>query len=112
MDLEQSQTGRLRRELCGWLLIATGMIGTTAQAGDVFKGRELYTMHCANCHGPTGVGVMPGAPDLSRIETLMQPDLALLGSLKAGKNAMPAYVGILTNRDLLDVIVFMRTLTR
>jgi cytochrome c6 len=103
---------RSGRKLVGWILLTAGMTCATAYASDVFKGRELYTMHCANCHGQTGNGVMPGAPDLSNIQTTMQPDVALLGSLKAGKNAMPAYVGILTDRDLLDVIAFMRTLTR
>jgi cytochrome c6 len=53
---------------------------------------------------------MPGAPHLARGERLMQPDNALLVSLKAGKNAMPAYIGILSDRDILDVIAYSRTL--
>jgi len=107
-----SQKSSRVRKLSSALVLGAGMLCTASHAGDVFKGRELYIMHCANCHGPAGTGVMAGAPDLSRIETLMQPDVALLASLKAGKNAMPAYLGILTNRDLLNVIAFMRTLTK
>lgn len=81
-----------------------------ARAADVIKGAQVYTRHCAACHGPNGISVMPGAPHLARGERLMQPDLTLLGSLKSGKSAMPAYLGILSDREILDVIAYTRTL--
>ena len=81
-----------------------------AGAADVIKGAQIYARHCAACHGPNGISVMPGAPHLARGERLMQPDLTLLGSLKSGKNAMPAYLGILSDREILDVIAYSRTL--
>ena len=81
-----------------------------ACAADAIKGAQIYAKHCAACHGPSGVSVMPGAPHLARGERLMQPDTALLMSLKAGKNAMPAYIGILSDRDIFDVIAYSRTL--
>lgn len=81
-----------------------------AHGADVMKGSQLYAMHCAACHGPRGVSVMPNAPHLARGERLMQSDLALLATLKAGKNAMPAYLGILSDREILDVIAYTRTL--
>jgi mono/diheme cytochrome c family protein len=81
-----------------------------ASAADVIKGAQIYARHCASCHGPSGISVMPGAPHLARGERMMQPDLALLTALKAGKNAMPAYIGILADRDILDVIAYSRTL--
>jgi cytochrome c6 len=90
-------------------LIALAAAGP-AGAADVIKGAQIYAKHCAACHGPNGVSVMPGAPHLARGERLMQPDNALLVSLKAGKNAMPAYIGILSDRDILDVIAYSRTL--
>jgi len=83
-----------------------------ALAADVIKGSQIYARHCAACHGPNGISVMPGAPHLARGERLMQSDLSLLASFKAGKNAMPAYVGILTDREILDVIAYSRTLRR
>ena len=79
-------------------------------AADVIKGAQLYARHCASCHGPGGISVMPGAPHLARGERMMQPDMALLASLKAGKNAMPAYIGILADREILDIIAYSRTL--
>lgn len=83
-----------------------------AHAADVIKGAEIYARHCVACHGPSGISVMPGAPHLARGERLMQSDLALLASLKTGKNAMPAYIGILADREILDVIAYTRTLRR
>ena len=74
------------------------------------QGARLFRINCAACHGPNGVSVMPGAPHLARGERMMQPDMALLGSLKAGKNAMPAYIGILADKEILDVIAYSRTL--
>jgi len=79
-------------------------------AADTIKGGELYAVHCVSCHGTSGVNVMPNAPNFTQNESLLQPDLLLLTSIKNGKNAMPAYQGILTDQDILDVIVYLRTL--
>jgi len=83
-----------------------------AYAADVGKGAQIYAAQCLSCHGRDGVSVMPGAPNFARNEGLMQPDAALLASIKAGKNAMPAYVGILSDQEIFDVIAYMRTLRR
>lgn len=86
------------------------LVVAPVHAADVIKGAQVYARHCAACHGPNGISVMPGAPHLARGERLMQPDLTLLTALKSGKNAMPAYLGILTDREILDVIAYSRTL--
>ena len=83
---------------------------STAPAGDVNKGRQLFATHCAMCHGQTGRSVMVGAPNFDRGEALMRPDSALLGSIRSGKNACPAFRGILADRDIFDVITFLRIL--
>lgn len=86
--------------------------GTAAQAADINKGGQLYATHCANCHGSSGVPVMPGAPNFQRSEKLLQPDAMLLASIRRGKNAMPAYVGILRDQEIVDVVAYLRTLQR
>lgn len=83
-----------------------------AQAADAGKGSGLYAMHCTGCHGRNGVPVMPGAPNFSRNDGLMQPDFVIMNSIKTGKNAMPGYVGILKDAEILDIISFMRTLQK
>lgn len=81
-----------------------------SHAADAIKGGELYAAHCAACHGASGTSVMPGAPNFARSEGMLRPDLFLLNAIKDGKNAMPAYQGILSDRDILDVIAHLRTL--
>lgn len=83
-----------------------------AVAADINKGGQLYRLHCENCHGAAGVPVMPGAPNFQRSEKLLQPDPLLLAAIRRGKNAMPAYAGILRDHEIMDVIAHLRTLQR
>lgn len=91
------------------LLIAALAAWPAAQAADTAKGAELYRLHCAGCHGGDGRPVMPMAPDFSRPTTLLKPDLTLLAAIRAGRGAMPAYQGLLRDREILDVVAYLRT---
>ena len=53
---------------------------------------------------------MPNAPNFAQGENMMQPDPTLLTSIRFGKNAMPAYQGILKDPEIMDVIAYLRTL--
>jgi cytochrome c6 len=88
------------------LMFSSGL----SQAADTSKGAELYAMHCASCHGASGVSIMIGAPNFAQSEGLMSPDGALLISIQSGKAAMPAYRGVLSDQDILNVIAYLRTL--
>lgn len=81
-----------------------------SDAADVIRGGEVYRTYCVNCHGPQGRPVLPTAPDFSRLERLLQPDPVLLQSVRNGKGAMPSFQGLLRDRDILDVIAYLRTL--
>jgi cytochrome c6 len=89
-------------------LVAT-TLPASGHAADINKGAELYRLHCAACHGGDGRPLMPGATDFSRPSSLLKPDLALLGVMRAGKGAMPAYQGQLRDREMLDIIAHLRT---
>ena len=103
--------GRLAVVSLGVLGLAT--FGTDrATATDVFGGRTVYEAHCANCHGLDGTPVLPGTPNFTRGEGLMAPDVVLVPSLKAGKGLMPGFNHILSEEDILDVLVYTRTLQR
>ena len=56
--------------------------------------------------------MLVGAPNFARGERLQRMDLDLLESVRNGKNAMPAFKGILTNQQILDVIAHLRTLSK
>ncbi len=81
-------------------------------AADIDNGKRIYAKHCQSCHGARGQGQLPGTPDFSRGERLMQPDSQLVEALRNGKGMMPAFRAQLQNRDLLDVIAYLRTLRR
>jgi cytochrome c6 len=88
------------------LLLACG----AAHAADTQKGRQLYLTYCANCHGETGRSKMAGTPNFDRGEGMLRSDASLLASIRAGRNANPAFQGILKDREILDVIAYLRTL--
>lgn len=87
------------------------MLPPAARAADHRRGGSLFQEHCATCHGANGTPAMAGVPDLRRGGALVRPDRTLLLTIRNGRTTMPAYIGRLTERDMLDVIAFMRTLT-
>ena len=94
------------------IFAALGLLLLSPQphAADVNLGSQIYQQHCLMCHGNDGSGSMAGAPDFRRGEGLLQPDPALLARIKRGKNACPAYFGILDEQEILDLIAYIRTL--
>lgn len=96
--------------LCAAIAVAGAL--APAQAADITRGAAVYQQHCAFCHGSNGVPNWPATPDLSRREGLMQTDQALLRSLREGRGAKPAYRGLLSDADILNVIAYSRTLAR
>lgn len=88
-------------------LIALPML---AGAANPERGAQLYSHHCAGCHGADGRPAFAGAPDFRRLGPLMKSDLALLASVRGGRGAMPAYQAVLRDRDILDLIAHLRTL--
>jgi cytochrome c6 len=95
------------------MLVALLLAGLSApvSAADIAKGGTLYATHCAICHGANGRPVMPGTPNFRRMEGLMRPDAQLLNSIRAGKGTMPAYFGVLRDREILDIVAYLRTLS-
>lgn len=93
-------------------VLAAAVLAPPAFAADIAKGGQTFALHCAVCHGSAGQGVFPGAPKFNRGERLLQSDVALLATVRAGKNAMPPFNGVLRDRDILDIVAFLRTLQR
>lgn len=81
-----------------------------ANAGNIMRGQQLFNTHCSVCHGMRGEGVMPEAPKFRMGERLDQPDMALMQSVRNGKNKMPPFFGILKDPDILDILSYARTL--
>lgn len=96
--------------LSGLLVLVLLALGSGASyAADTMKGSTLYSMHCASCHGASGISVTSGTPNITQSGSMLRSDAMLLSAIKDGKKAMPAYIGILSDREILDVIAHMRT---
>ncbi len=100
----------LRQVLAATVLALGAGVPSLAPAADVMKGGQLYSVHCAACHGRNGMSVVPNAPSFGRGERMMQPDMVLLTSVRSGRNAMPGFLGMLSDREILDIIAYLRTL--
>jgi cytochrome c6 len=87
--------------------VLSAVVGT-AWSADIARGQRIYNLHCASCHGITGIPLTPQTPNLQMREGMNQPDANLLQTLKMGKGTMPPYLGMIKDQELLDVIQYIR----
>ena len=99
----------VRSGLLGCLFFAGLTTGNIALAGDFFKGEKIYKTYCQNCHGANGQGMIGGAPNFTRGQGLMKPDALIYETIVAGRNAMPAFRGVLKEEEFFDVITYLRS---
>ncbi len=85
------------------------LFAAESMAADPRNGAKIYNIHCANCHGSNGAGAMPGMPDFRRGQSLFKNNAFLVLVLEEGRGIMPAYRGLLTTQEMLDVIAHLRT---
>lgn len=88
-----------------FLLLATGVV----VAGDPVKGRALYEVRCAGCHGTNGQPQVGAIPNFKMGQGLMKPNHQLLSFVKTGRGVMPGFKGVLTDTEILDIIAHIRT---
>jgi len=101
----------IRRFIVLCVILAGGLYEALAYAADPRNGAKLYKIHCESCHGHQGRGgTMPGVPDFSRGEGLFQSDASLVKLLEEGRGVKPAYLGLMTTREMLDVVAYLRTI--
>jgi mono/diheme cytochrome c family protein len=81
------------------------------------RGKALYVQECVACHGKTGTGDGPKAPDLkvnpgdfSRPATTQQSDGALFWKITRGRTPMPSYRSRFSDQERWTLVHFIRTL--
>ena len=62
------------------------------------------------CHGVRGQGELPNTPDFSHGESLHKSDQALIGHIRDGSGFAPAFGLSLTEREMRDILVYLRSL--
>lgn len=99
------------RRACVCLLAVTAMcvLAESAVAADERKGREVYDLHCATCHGMDGISLDPLVPSFADGDALFLMDAELLQRIGDGNDTMPAFRGLLSAEEIRDVIAYIRT---
>ena len=88
-----------------------------AEAADITSGKKVYVEKCAGCHGASGKGDGPKSAALSKKaldytdkkKMAQVTDAELKQALLDGNPPMPAYKGRLSDKDVDEVIAYIRT---
>lgn len=92
------------------IIVIVLVLSADAMAGDPLEGRAIYVENCAGCHGANGRAVVAGTPNFAGSNRLMvKTDSQLHDTIAGGKNIMPAFQGRLSEREMMDVIAYIRT---
>jgi len=92
--------------------------GEATSPGDPALGKARFEQYCAVCHGhhaqgdgPMAKATTPPAPSLVSPEVRKRSDQDLVRAMADGMGVtMPAWRGILSDQDLLDVAAYLRSL--
>jgi len=81
------------------------------------RAASLYKTSCAQCHGATGEADTPAAKvfnarSLKSPEVLKMSDAEMLALIRNGKEKMPAWVDVLTDDQIKDVIAYIRAMQK
>lgn len=68
--------------------------------------------HAADGSGATPAGKATKTPSFSSPEMLKMSDADFIADTKSGKGKMPAYSGKLSDKEIQDVIAYIRTLQK
>jgi cytochrome c6 len=99
------------------ILLAASIAGPAFAQG---PGADIYktaTPKCAMCHGADGLAATPVAKSMKVLSfkdpaMIKASDEQFFASTKNGKNKMPAYAGKLTDAQIKEVILYIRTLQK
>ncbi len=90
-------------------------VASKTSAGDVTNGKAVYSRACQKCHGADGSGVLAIAKalkvelkPLGSAEAQKTSDAEMAKIIKDGKGKM-AKVSALTDKDVADVVAYVRT---
>jgi cytochrome c6 len=90
-------------------LLLLSVFAGAAHAGNPMKGRGLYEVRCAGCHGMNGSPQVTEVPNFKMGQGLMKSDQQMLTFVRNGKGVMPGFKGVLTDIEILDIIAHVRT---
>lgn len=101
-------------------IMLSGLSAMAGGKGDAKAGKKVFETNCASCHGLTGKGDGAVASALNPkprnfVEAKFKygsDDASLFKTISAGKGVMPPWKGILSDKQINDVIAHVRTLKK
>jgi mono/diheme cytochrome c family protein len=106
-----------RTVICAFVAALTFCLSAPAAFADSQAGAALFKAKCAMCHGADGkgdtaMGKNLKLKDFSSDDVQNVHDSEIKTLIENGKGKMPAFKGKLTDKQLGDVIQFVRTLKK
>ncbi|NOX17781.1 MAG: cytochrome c [Chlorobi bacterium] len=81
------------------------------------KGKEIFDVQCAICHGPkgkgdgaAGMGLTPRPANLTSERVQSQSDGAIYWKITTGNPPMASYKGTFSKKQRWELVTFIRTL--
>lgn len=87
--------------------VSCGDSSSKKKGKEKMSGKQVYTVHCAFCHGEDGNKGRVEAPSLSQSELSEQERILIIAN---GKSRMPAYNAILTREEINAVAKYTLSL--
>jgi mono/diheme cytochrome c family protein len=114
------ESGRRRLPVLALATMLAAAWAATAEAVDLANGKKVYADKCLRCHGASGKGDGPVAETLSTKLADYTDKKKMAGFTDAqlkkvtleGKQPMPAYKGKIRDKDLDDVVAYIRTFAK
>jgi len=110
--LTDDQVANILAHLRGWQRHPQTAVSSTPVQGNVLRGRTIYRVQCARCHGTRGEGV--SAVSLANPKLLATASDGFLEyAVTHGRSGtpMPSFENDLTSSQIDDVVAFMEALT-
>lgn len=105
--------------LLGFLLVQAGPSFGRDATGEPSAGRDIFLKSCQHCHGPAGRGdgelaqfLTPPPANLTSRVTQSRTDKELRKIILEGRQgtSMAGFEGAFGDRELIDIIAFIRSL--
>lgn len=73
--------------------------------GDSTNGEAVFSANCASCHGADGTG--GSGPNL--VAEAGEDDAEWVEVILGGEDTMPAFVDVLTDQEIADVLAWLKS---
>lgn len=101
----------MERSLILTLITAFGALGAVADDAAIHRGKAVYAIYCAPCHGLEGAGLV--GPNLTDDEILhgeSYDEIVQVITLGVPAKAMPSWASVLTPAQIKDSAHFVRSI--